>query len=341
MATMAPDTATAAGEAAGLGREIRYCPRSRPGMVIGIVSTILGLLTAVLLIGISGSASTKSSDITFVSVLMSIFLGIGVLLLGLRYRTIKKRTAVHVFEHGMVYTSGAERRQIRYSDVASVDWIQGQYTWGWSVTGRDGTRIKVDPAWLVNVDNTLGWFVRQRLQDPSAPVPPRASVSGGGEVVFDHGGQSDSPLLGKGSIEVSDSGLRVSGARARTALPMIIACAVGVMGVVAAAIVMASLDIKLEGRGSGKLGLLIGIFAGIAPGALVYDVLRKRMRSRRIDVTVPWSGVVLTSVGDEVVGVTITTDELRGSLQLAAQDDGAAAALAGLARVCPRAEYGV
>ncbi len=323
-----------------LGREIRYCPRKQPGMVFAIVSTILGLLTAVLLMGISGEKSTKPGDITFVSVLMSIFLGIGFLLFFLRYRTVSKRTNVRVFEHGIVHTSGSSRQEIRFADAAKVDFGRRETTFSMWIFSRNGGSIGINPDVLQNVDNTLAVFIKERIDNPNAPVPPISATPGQGQVTFRAGSESNPPLLGKGTLAVTTEGVRMVGPRARTALPMVIACATGVMGVVLAAVAMTAMDMKLEGRGSGKLAALIGLAAGIGPGIFVYDLLRKRMRSRRIDVLVPWSSLLLFKHRSGGVGATVTTYELRGNMEIIAQDEAGSATLEQLTRVGPHAEYG-
>lgn len=322
-----------------LGREIRYCPRKRPGMVFAIVSTVLGLLALVLLIGISGEKSTKPGDLTFVAVLVSIFLGIGLLLFALRFRTIAKRIAVRVFEHGVVHESGNTRTELRF-DQAQVHFSRGETTWLTTLSADDGRTVTIEAGTFDNVDNSLASFIKGRMDNPSATIAPRSPRPNAGEVVFRAGNAADPPLLGRGTLELTSAGVRMVGARARTALPMIIACVAGVLGVVVAAIIMSALDIKLEGRGSGKLAALVGLAAGIAPGILAYDLLRKHMRSRQIDVVIPWSSLLVFEHREGAVGTTVTTYELRGSMEIVAQDDDAIAALAELNRVGSRAEYG-
>jgi len=309
-------------------------------MVVAIVSTILGLLTAILLNGISGAKSTKPGDITFVAVLMSIFLGVGLLLFGLRYLTLKKRLSVRVFADGVVRSSGGSHEVIRFSQAERVDFAHRETTFSMTVRAKDGRTIDIEPNRLENVDNTLAAFVRNRIDDPAASVPPIAPQPSAGEVLFRAGTEANPPLLGKGKIEVSSDGVRMMGARARTALPIVLGCVVGVFGVIAFAVVLTAMDFKMEGRGSTKLLGVLGFASGVGPGWLVYSWLRKRMSSSRIDVVVPWSSLLLFKHRAGGVGATVTTEELRGNMEIVAQDEAAAAALAQMTRVGPHGEYG-
>jgi len=122
----------------------------------------------------------------------------------------------------------------------------------------------------VAANATRSKLAKQRLADPHAPPPAYEAVAAAGEVEFRPGAESSSPLLGNGTIALDETGVRLAGARAPATLPVIVGCAVGVMGVVLAAVISSSMNLDLQGRGGRKLGLLVAFGAGIGPSHAEY-----------------------------------------------------------------------
>jgi hypothetical protein len=128
------------------------------------------------------------------------------------------------------------------------------------------------------------------------------------------------PLLGAGAIELTGDGLRLRGTRARTTLPTAIGVVVGIVGVIAAAIVLVALDVSPDDLSGGKkLAFVVGLVAGVLPGVAVYRLLSARMRGGTIDVVVPWPAVrVLARPAPGAAIVRLSGFDVRGDIAITA-----------------------
>jgi hypothetical protein len=135
-------------------------------------------------------------------------------------------------------------------------------------------------------------------------------------------------LAGSGAIAIEAGGLRVRGVRPASVAPMVTGALVGVVGVIVAAIAIDALGIRI---GTGRtFPLLVGMGTGIAPGWLVYRVLRERMRGQPIDLVVPWPAVRVVERSADRVVLRVAAVELRGDLNAVARDAASAELLATL-----------
>ncbi|MCE9579058.1 MAG: hypothetical protein K8W52_38400 [Deltaproteobacteria bacterium] len=135
--------------------------------------------------------------------------------------------------------------------------------------------------------------------------------------------QGPAPLVGAGSLEVRAEGLRLRGTGGASMWPTLAGVLVGVLGVIAAAIVLVSLDIEL-GNGSKKLALLVGMGAGIAPGVAVHGALQKRMRGASIDALIEWAGIRVLARAPGRVTLRLSSFDVGGDVEVIAHDPGAA-----------------
>ena len=127
------------------------------------------------------------------------------------------------------------------------------------------------------------------------------------------------PLVGPGSLELTALGLRLRGTGGASMWPTLAGVLVGVVGVIAAAIVLVSLDIEV-GNGSKKLALLVGMAAGIAPGIAVHGALQKRVRGASIDALIAWAGVRVLARAPGRVTLRLSSFEVSGDVEVIALD---------------------
>lgn len=143
--------------------------------------------------------------------------------------------------------------------------------------------------------------------------------------------QGAAPIVGPGWIEPTREGLRVRGTGAASIWPTLAGVLVGLVGVIAAAIVLVALDVDV-GHGSTKLPLLVGLVAGIGPGVAVHGALQKRMRGPAIDALIEWAGVRVLARMPGRVTLRLSSHELSGEVEVIAQD---AASIATVDAVLP------
>jgi hypothetical protein len=146
-----------------------------------------------------------------------------------------------------------------------------------------------------------------------------------GEHVLNISPQSHgTPVVGSGTFELRTDGIRITGREARTTLPIVVAIVVGVLGVIAAAIVLVSLDIEPDGKGFKKVAFMAGLIAGVLPATGVYRLLRARMHGRAIDAIVPWSAVRVLARTPGTAILRLSSYDLRGDVEVIASDRGSA-----------------
>jgi len=131
------------------------------------------------------------------------------------------------------------------------------------------------------------------------------------------------PLVGAGSLEVRAEGLRLRGTGGASMWPTLVGVLVGVVGVIAAAVVLVALDVDI-GHGSTKLPLWVGIAAGIAPGVAVHGALQKRMRGASIDALVEWAGIRVLARAPGRITLRLSSFDVSGDVEVIAHDPGAA-----------------
>ena len=133
-------------------------------------------------------------------------------------------------------------------------------------------------------------------------------------------------VLGAGTLEVASDGLRVRGQRRPKLGPGLAAGIVAFLGLVFGAILITTLGID-HWIDDGKSALLFaGVFCA-APGFVVYEQLKKRLRGQALDVSVPWSRVVIVSSDNDRVHLRIGADDLAGDVIAVVADPGRLAAL--------------
>lgn len=139
------------------------------------------------------------------------------------------------------------------------------------------------------------------------------------------------PILGLGSVEILDEGVRFRGRRTRQIVATLVGSLVGVLGVIVASIVLA--DVDSEPRK--KLAFVIGIACGVLPGIGAYGVLHAYLRGPAVDVLVPWSALRVLETGSSRYTLRLVAPDLRGDVTAIASDPGSAAMLAALAHQHP------
>jgi hypothetical protein len=71
-------------------------------LICGLVCLVLGILAAVLLVGLASEGKTKSEDLTFVAILTGVFLSTGALLVWLDWRKHGKRPQLMAIAAGVL-----------------------------------------------------------------------------------------------------------------------------------------------------------------------------------------------------------------------------------------------
>jgi hypothetical protein len=139
------------------------------------------------------------------------------------------------------------------------------------------------------------------------------------------------PVVGPGTLERVGEDLCVRGFGGRSVLPTVIAVAVGLLGIVVAAVLLTVLGFEPGGRGMGKLAFVAGMVSGIAPAVWVHGFLRARLRGRAIALVVPPSGLeIVGRPASDRVRMRIFTHDARGEVDVVADDPAAKDFLASL-----------
>jgi hypothetical protein len=136
------------------------------------------------------------------------------------------------------------------------------------------------------------------------------------------------PILGVGTVEIFDEGVRFRGRRTRQTAATLVGVVVGVLGVIFASFVLAEVDNEPRK----KLAFAIGIACGVLPGIGTYGVLHAYLRGPAVDVLVPWSALRVVETGPDRCTLRLVGPELRGDVTAIASDPGSAAMLAALNR---------
>ncbi|MBV9845439.1 MAG: hypothetical protein JOZ47_10245 [Kutzneria sp.] len=144
------------------------------------------------------------------------------------------------------------------------------------------------------------------------------------------------PVLGLGSLERLDGGVRLRAHRTRATTAAVLGAAVGVAGALLAAVALTGLEAAVPVLASypKKVGLIAGIGCGVLPGLLAYRLLRHRIRGPRVDVLVPWSAIRVLAEGTGRAVFRLAAFELRGDVTAIALDPESARALAVLSWEC-------
>ncbi len=118
------------------------------------------------------------------------------------------------------------------------------------------------------------------------------------------------PILGAGSLEILDEGVRFRGRRTRQTLASLVGVAVGMMGALVAAFVLADADVEPRK----KLALAVGLVCGVLPGIGVYTLLHAHLRGSAVDVLVPWSALRVLEANAGRYTLRLVAPELRGDV---------------------------
>lgn len=151
-----------------LGSELRFCPRKRPGMVWGLTAVVIGAALLMLMLAVMASDGMKASDREVMLVMIAICLGTGGLLLWLRQRTLAKRIAFRVHEHGVVRESRGERREVPFDQLARLQAVTVVYKRTGAkyhtviLVPREGAALRIDSLTMDNLDTSLIHLLEQR-----------------------------------------------------------------------------------------------------------------------------------------------------------------------------------
>jgi hypothetical protein len=137
------------------------------------------------------------------------------------------------------------------------------------------------------------------------------------------GNAYDAPLLGAGTLEILDDGVHFQGLRTRQTMATLVGVMVGIVGVIAAVIVLVEIDIEARR----KLPFAVGIICGILPGIVAYRVLHTYLRGPAVDVLVPWSALRVLEAGEGRYTLRLVAQDLRGDVTVVASDARSAAML--------------
>lgn len=124
------------------------------------------------------------------------------------------------------------------------------------------------------------------------------------------------PILGAGTLEIFDEGVRFRGRRTREMLATLVGVTVGVLGVLAAAFMLADADAQPRK----KLALAVGIACGIFPGIGAYALLHAHLRGPTVDVLVPWSALRVLEIEAGRCTLRLVAPDLRGDVAAVASD---------------------
>lgn len=314
-----------------LGEEIRMCPHKPPGTVAAVILITFGAALGLLLLAVSlDSAASSNGDLVFLAVLSLSCLAPGTLLLWRRRRKRREGLVVRIFERGVVRETASARQELAFADTAEVragPAPDGRYVA--ALLARDGTRLELDSEALDNVDATLPVLleklrggaafargVERFAQEPAGPAPVDFASKEPASQDF-----PGAPVLGAGMLELRRDAVRIQAHQAPTMLPQFAGAIVGLLGITAVAIVLSALDVEPAGAGMGKLLFVLGLAFGIAPGVLVYEQLRRRLRGGGVDVAVPWSAVRVLSRDGESATLRLVWPDLRGDVMVRPADD--------------------
>jgi hypothetical protein len=121
-------------------------------------------------------------------------------------------------------------------------------------------------------------------------------------------------VIGAGSFDVRDDGVRIVGRRSRRRLAMALSAIAGVVLGLAAIILVVALD--WDKNLSGKGHFVIAFVFGIMPGLMLYQYLVERLRGGPVDVLVPWARLKIVDVEptNRLLRFRFGTDDLAGDI---------------------------
>jgi hypothetical protein len=134
------------------------------------------------------------------------------------------------------------------------------------------------------------------------------------------------PLLGAGTLEILDEGVRFSGRRTRQTLAAIVGTTVGFLGVMIAAFALADADAEPRK----KVALAIGLACGVLPGIGAYTLLHTHLRGPTVDVQVAWSALRMLRTDAGRYTLRLVAPELRGDVVATPTDPASAQMLSAL-----------
>jgi hypothetical protein len=134
------------------------------------------------------------------------------------------------------------------------------------------------------------------------------------------------PILGEGTLEILDEGVRFRGRRTRQTIATFAGVTVGILGVLVAAFLLADADAEPRK----KVALAVGLACGVLPGIGVYAVLHALLRGPAVDVLVPWSALRVLGVDAGRYTLRLVAPDLRGDVTAVASDAAAAEMLSAL-----------
>ena len=140
------------------------------------------------------------------------------------------------------------------------------------------------------------------------------------------GNADAAPILGIGTLEIVDAGVRFHGRRSRQTLATLAGVIVGFLGVMVAAVGLA--EAGTEPRK--KLAFVVGIVCGVVPGVGAYRLLHAHLRGPAVDVLVPWSALRVLETGIGRSTLRLVAPDLRGDVTAVATDAASAEMLAAL-----------
>jgi hypothetical protein len=269
----------------------------------------------------TGDATGSADDRTFMTVLTSSFVALAGLMLGWRARRMRQRMVVKICEGGLVRETRSRRQEWPFAAIRGIEPAPNVAPGSANVLIGGTFPLRLVPIVYDNVDETLLPLLRALGQGQPMPPPPVPTVATTAQVEFrpaskTRGGARGSPLLGPGQVGFSPEGMLFHGPRARTIIPEVAGAFAGVAGVVAAAILLVAFDIPLHEEGGTKLAYLVGLLAGLAPGWLVYSLLRKRLRGKPVAFQASWSAVRVFAVGTDDAELRVMDWDYRGDLRL-------------------------
>jgi hypothetical protein len=121
-------------------------------------------------------------------------------------------------------------------------------------------------------------------------------------------------LIGSGTFEPVDDGVRIVGRRARRRLAIGVSAAIGVVCLLAAIIGLVSLgwDRDLSNKGH----LAIAFVFGLLPGMIAYELLVDLLRGGPVDLLVPWDRLKVVEVEptNRLLRFRFGTNDLAGDV---------------------------
>jgi len=120
-------------------------------------------------------------------------------------------------------------------------------------------------------------------------------------------------VIGAGSFEVLEEGLRIRGRQGLRRLATGLAVVVALVGMIGTVVLLQAFDHEdfLEGKGYALVAIVCGLF----PGIIAHQYLVERLRGGPVDVVVPWSRLKVVEAAHGLIRLRFGIDELAGDIR--------------------------